>query len=330
MPAQSYSITGKVIDEATKAGVSKLLVEAWGNNALLSNSTTDEKGAYKISFVKADAKDQTLDIVLRVYADKKLVKSITIASIKSEQIIDISIQMTVLVPPKGKDQVSTEQMFKMAAFFQESDFAGLYKQYRSRANTSLGFLSDMVVNSLTKIDFNTPIKPTPKEEELQGQKTQDVKAQLKKQQIEVCVKPYNPKLNRASLKAFTLIPPDLQRGQHVHLYEESGIVRYYTVVGESCLDETDIPQTGDNQNADDIKRLQELQQELDLNKKTIVQKDQQIDELQKEIKAIRADQAEIKSILQSDAFAQFFKNVPGVEKKGPEDSTKGNQLDSIE
>lgn len=315
-----YEITGQVLAQRNNQGIRDLRVEAWDKDIkyddLLGCSMTDGRGGFYISFdsnyFREHSPEKQPDVFFKVYQDEKLLKNTqktpihNAGEILSPIIIEVDLDVPdAVVRPEGRDRVTAAQALKAADFFKESDFLGVFTQYRSKATTSLGFLSDMVVNSLNSLDFTTPIKPSA---DLRGQNTYDVKKQLESQNITVeCVRPYTPQLNASSFKAFSLLSPNLQSGQRVHLYEDQDrVVRHVTVVGENCP-----PQTNDTILDGTPQGFQEIQQALDQSKLVIVQKDQQIEALKEEISAIRADQSDIKKILQSKAFEKFLKNTEG-------------------
>ncbi len=310
-----YEITGRVIDGTTKEGVANLRVEAWDKdvkyNDLLGSSITNADGGFEMSFdstyFREYAPDEKPDIFFKVFAGKRLVKSTEEAPIKNakqNEDVTIIINMSQFIRPAGKDRISTEQVFKAAAFFQDSDFLGVYSNFRKKAGTSISLVSDMVMNTITKFDFEPVKVKGVKEDEIVNNDVTHVKGNLENRNIEVAeVREYNPKMNAESFSQFKTLPKNLKTGQRVNLYQENGKVRYYSIVPEPPAVSTDGANIVDVQK----QQLDEVQQELINTKKMVADKDKQLLQLNKELKTIRENQDKINSTLNSDAFIKLMK-----------------------
>jgi hypothetical protein len=205
---------------------------------------------------------------------------------------------------QGKDRISARQIIKGADFMQKSDFRGLWKEIQSKTGTTFGYVSDMVTNTITKMDIE-PVKPGKhKTDDVIGQDVKAARNNLKVQQIEVNeVKPYKPRLNARSIVNITAFPVNLKPGMKVNLYEENGKVRYYTIVKEKKTDTQDkkiqVQQDG----------LDSLKKELDATKEQVARKDEQIAALKEEIKSMHAEQEEIKQRLAPGTITQMEKEI---------------------
>lgn len=312
-----YEITGRVIDGTTKEGVVDLRVEAWDKdvkyNDLLGSAITNADGGFGISFdtsyFREYSPDVRPDIFFKVFAGKKMVKSTEDAPIKNakmQETVTIVINMPEFARPVGKDRISTEQVFKAAAFFQDSDFMGVYSNFRKQAGTSIGFISDMVMNTITKFDFE-PVKVTGvRSDEIVNNDVADVTGNLQNRNIAVAeIRDYNPGMNAESFNTIKTLPKNLKAGQRVNLYQENGKVRYYSIVQDSNVLNTDSVKVVDDQK----KQLDDIQKELSLSRKTIAEKDEQLLQLNNELKTIRENQEKINSMLNSDSFTNLMKNV---------------------
>ncbi len=315
MANEIYEITGRVIDGTTKEGVVNLRVEAWDQdikyNDLLGSTITNADGGFNISFdtsyFREYSPDVQPDMFFKVFAGKRLVKSTEDAPIKNAKLLEnvvIVINMPVFVRPEGKDRVSTEQVMKAAAFFQDSDFLGVYSNFKKKAGTSISLVSDMVMNTITKFDFE-PVKVTGvKEDEIVNNDVTHVKGNLENRNIEVAeVREYNPKMNAESFSQYKTLPKNLKTGHRVNLYQENGKVKYYSIAPEPVTANVAEVKTSDEQNL----QLEKMQEELALSRKSLAEKDKQLLQLNKELKIIRDNQEKMNSVLNSDAFIKLMK-----------------------
>jgi len=317
MPVQNYTINGRVINRATGQGIAHVRVEAWDKDAkyndLLGNADTNAEGRFTIAFdtsyFREFAPDVAPDLFFKVFQDKTLLKSTENEPVKNIDTIyqtDIAIDMPVYtIRPPGKDRVSTEQVFKLADFVQQSDFRGVYNEFRTKAGTSFSFVSDILVNTISKLDIQ-PIKVRgSKTSDVVGQDVEKAKQNLTANKVEVAeVKPYNPGINTESLADIKAFPFVLKPGQKVNLYEENGKVKYYALVREQpSATNVAAPVTIDNN------KIQKLEEELAVAKQNAAQKDEQLTKLQQEMEQLRQSHNEIKNLVQSEAFTRLMQNM---------------------
>ena len=314
MVNQNYEITGRVIEAKTRQGLYNLIVEAWDKDVkyddLLAQTFTNDDGGFTMSFDSTYFRDfdpeTNPDLLFKVFMGKKMLKStgdavIKNAGLKTEVTIEINMPE---IRKEGKDRISVAQAYKAADFFKQSDFKGVFNQFKSKAGTSLGFLSDMLVNTVTKMDIK-PIKVSnTRNENIVGQDVASATQNLESQQIVVNdVRPYEPTANSASFSDFTSFPVNLKAGQKVNLYEENGKIRYYSLVKDKQPD--GVPVTKEVENA----RVTKLTEELNMTKQKTAEKDEQINKLQQEMESLRKDHNEIKTLLQSDAVVRLMEQM---------------------
>lgn len=318
MENEEYEITGRVIDGIKNEGIANLRVEAWDKdikyNDLLGSSITNADGGFEMSFdstyFREFAPEDKPDVFFKVYAGKKLIKSTEEAPIKNaEQQIEVTIvvNMPQFIRPVGKDRLSTEQAFKAAAFFQDSDFRGVYSDFRKKAGTSIGFVSDMVMNTITKFDFEPVRAGRVKEDEIVNIEVDHVKEKLETQNIAVGeVRPYNPAMDAESLKTFKVLPKNLKPGQRVNLYQENGKVKYYTLE-EKSPDIVEQPHTKIITQKEKIEEVVVLQDQVSklktqleavqgAHKKEISLRDKQIENLQKSVTEFKKISTDFESL----------------------------------
>jgi hypothetical protein len=317
MDNQNFEVTGRVIEAKTGTGLYNLIVEAWDKDEkyddLLGQTFTNDEGGFTISFdstyFREYAPDPKPDLLFKVYRGKKLLKStgdavIYNAGLRTEVTIKIDIPE---MRPAGKDRVTATQAFKAADFFQQSDFKGVYNQFKSKAGTSLGFLSDMLVNTVSKMDIKPLKVNVNKNENIIGADMETVSRNLESQDISVNeVKVYEPKVDAASLSDFAAFPLNLKAGQKVNLYEENGQVRYYSLVKET----QPAAPSAETRNAN----VEKLTEELTITKQKVAERDAQLTQLQQEMATMRKDHEQIKTLLQSDAMVKMMKAMNAPEK----------------
>jgi len=214
---------------------------------------------------------------------------------------------------RENDRVTPARTLEMAAFIQQSDFMGLYGQFREKAGSSLNYLSDMLVNTVAKMDL-TPIKVgETRTENIVGKNVDSARGNLEKENIAVNeVRPYDPRLNKRSFSEMASFPTTLKPGQKVNLYEENGVVRYYSIEKEV--------QPAPGMVVEKDTTISKLKEELESTRREAAEKDARISNLQKEMESLRKDQVEIKTLLQSDAMVKMMKSIKrpptGTGKRG--------------
>ncbi|MBE7169300.1 MAG: hypothetical protein INR73_01855 [Williamsia sp.] len=321
MENRTFDVAGRVVEAKTGTALPNLRVEAWDKdikyNDLLGDAFTNDDGGFVIQFdvtyFREYAPDTSPDLFFKVYRGKQLLKSTedaVILNARSREQITIRIDLPDM-RPVGKDRISATQVLKAANFFQQSDFRGVYNEFRSKAGTSLGFVSDMVVNTLTKFDLKPVQVSTSRNRDIIGKDVETVRRNLQAQNIEVQeVLAYNPTLNRASLSELGSFPVNLRAGEKINLYEVDGQIRYYAIVKDKQASLNEAVDTAEVQ----PERLQKLEEELTAARQHAAEKDEQLSKLQQEIESLRREHDEIKNLLNSDAITQLLKNVQQPKK----------------
>ena len=316
MDIKNFEISGRVVEAGTRRGIYNLKVEAWDKDSkyhdLLGIAFTNGHGDFTINFdstyFREYAPDLAPDLFFKIYMGRQLMKNtveepIVNAKPKMAPIIEITMPTA---SDAGKDRLSAAQAYSTAAFFQQSDFKGVYQQFKGRVSTPVSAVSDMFINAFTNFNFK-PVRPQgPSEDTIINQDIEYVREKLEAQKVTVGeVQPYNPKLNTTSLKSIRYFPLNLKAGQQVTLYEKDGKVRYYSVVQDTKPAHQ--TQAEDGEKAHLQSQLDNVQKELATTQKTVEQKDEQIVKLKKDIASIKRRQTQLDKLLKSEAFTRLLK-----------------------
>jgi hypothetical protein len=319
MAAKKNTIHGKVLEPVSGKGLSNHRIEVWPENAAstkpIGTAFSNVDGEFQIKIdpknLPKPAKGDTPNVYFKIFAGRRLYKDTKDSftwNIDQKEEVNIEMEGPKVIAANA-DRIDTAQVLKAASFLNESDFTGVYDDFRKRASTSLGVISDMVMNSLTEMDF-APVRVNgPKMEEIVNRDVKQVKKNLSDHNIIVEeVKPYNPRLNTDSIRNIGDFTNTIKPGQRVHLFEENGKVRSYMILREDTVKK----EVDNKQKNNELENFDRIKQELNQAKKAAEEKDQQISKLQEEIKEIKKDQSFIKTMLSSDAFGQFLKNNPAT------------------
>jgi hypothetical protein len=328
MPITNYEITGRVVNARTDEGLYNLRVEAWDRdekyNDLLGSAVTDADGGFSIAFdstyFREYAPDTAPELFFKIYRGSKMIQSSEQTPIRNaREREEVTIRVDVPgVQSTGRDRVTTAQVFKAADFFRESDFRGVYEQFRGKAGTSLGLIADLVSKTLGGFDFE-PIKVRGvRENEVVNRDVATVRRNLESRKIEVnSVRTYEPRLNVATLKSVTTLPFALRAGQRVDLYEENGIVRYYALVDRKAIDDQKEGEVIEAQK----KQLEEMHRALSETRNDLSRKETEIVRLRDEVEVLRKNHDEIKSMLVSDNLIERLKDLqkpaPPAKRRSP-------------
>jgi hypothetical protein len=272
MSAKIFRISGQVIEAQTRQGIFGLRVEAWDKDEkypdLLGVDTTDGEGNFQISFDETYFREYypetAPDVFFKVYEGDNLIKStadsvLVNVSTETKATIEVDLPEETIV---GEDRVTARQAFRAADFMFKSDFRGVWQETTGKVRVASGFLTDMVKNSLTKMDI-PPLKPSPRKmSEVVNRDVSSAREYLAGENISVNeVLPYNPRLDTASLTDIRTFPVRLSPGQKVNLYEENGVVRYYRIVPEPPEAAVAVEVTRLGQEMDQVKaRVNEVEQ----------------------------------------------------------------------
>jgi len=310
MEISIFEINGQAIESRSGMPLANLKVEAWDKdvkyNDLLGQAFTNSEGRFSMSFdstyFREHAPDPRPDLIFKVFLGKRLLKSdgdkvIHNAGLRTE--VTIKVEMPEL-RNIGKDRVSPAKTLQVAEFLEQSDFMGLYGQVREKASASLGFISDMVINTVTKMDLKPLKAGDSRSDTVMGQDVGIAKTNLESQNIEVNeVRQYEPKLNAKSVSDMSRLPLNLKAGQKIDLYEENGKVRYYSIVKETKV--------SSEPDKDQSVEVNKLKKELEIARREAADKEEKINKLQMEMEMLRKDQGEIKAMLNSDAIRKVLK-----------------------
>jgi hypothetical protein len=240
MSTREYTLSGRVVDRTTQAGIPNLTVEAWDRDTrfhdMLGSTLTNTDGAFWIrlgaEYFGDYGGDLAPDVFFRVYRDQQLIKStqeeprMNVARGETSVLIEIDQGSA----PVGTDRVTSEQMFKAVMFLHESDFAGVAREQRDKVKATGNLLAAMAVRTLKDFDFE-PVKPTgTRTNDVVGRDSNTATRNLAANGVVVSeVRTYNPRLNSESVQAVKSLPRKLKADDKVILYQEEGVVRYYTI-----------------------------------------------------------------------------------------------------
>lgn len=313
-----FEVSGQVIESVSRKPLGNLKVEAWDKdvkyNDLLGQAFTNSAGNFSMVFdstyFREHAPDPRPDLLFKVFLGKRQLKIIddkiiTNAGFKTDVTLKVEIPE---MRQRENDRVSPERTLQIANFIQQSDFMGVIGQYREKASASLGFLSDMLVNTVAKMDL-TPIKAgDTRSENIVGQNVASAVGHLESQKIAVNeVRTYDPRINKRSLSELSSFPTRLKAGQKVNLYEENGKVRYYSIEKEV--------QAAPKRVVEKDTEVNKLREELEITKREAAEKDARISNLQNDLESIRKDHLEIKTLLQSDAMVKMLRTINSPQPK---------------
>lgn len=237
-----YTINGVVIDRATQRGVRGVRVDAWDRDTryhdLLGQATTDEDGVFTIGYGSVYfgdfAPDRSPDVFFKVFLDGREVLSTfdrTQMNVPTGAMrVTLELDMPQLTP-QGTDRVSTEQTLKVVEWWSASDFRGVMREGKDKASTLSKLLGAAAGRSFETFDLK-PLRPAAvREKAVVNQSVGNAQSALAQQQVEVAeVRTVGSAGSAADLKTLPGYPLTLAPGDRVTLYEENGVVKYYTRV----------------------------------------------------------------------------------------------------
>lgn len=237
---RDYVIQGKVVDRATQRGVSGLVVQAWDRDTryddMLGQAVSAPDGTFTVGFTSKYfgdyAPDLAPDLYFKVSMDGKEVLN---TYDKTQYNVPPGVTRVTLeidlpqAPVAGTDRISAQQAFKAVDWWQASDFRGVFTQSRDKTmtvgNVALALLSD----SFKNFDF-APVQPqAAREREIVNQTPDSARTALLQQQVEVTeVKTVSDLTPSDKVRMIAGYPLNLKAGDRVTLYEDNGVVQYYT------------------------------------------------------------------------------------------------------
>ncbi|WP_295795270.1 hypothetical protein [Mucilaginibacter sp.] len=314
----NITVTGQVVDSVEKTGMAGLLVTALENAAngatiiagdvldqgILGTAKTDENGRFNMALTDPNlARGLTPDLFFNVYdVDGKTLLTSTADYVvwngSTQEDVTIKIRREA-VQPIGKDRVNTLQMRKAAVFLTQSDFTGVLTQVKSQAGTSFGVLGDSVMSAISKINL-TPLKVSVPANSVVNTNVAAAGQTLTDQNIPYQVVDYNPGLNKDLLQSVSGIKPVLGPGESVKLYQENGVVKYYSVVTDTTAtppaSAASAAPPASSATIDHSADIAKLQEQLTTTQNDAAAKDKHIADLTAQLEAVRKEQASIKEM----------------------------------
>lgn len=315
----NITVTGQVVDSVAKTGMAGLVVTAMENGSpgatviagdvldqgVLGTTKTDGNGRFNMTLTDPNlARGLTPDLFFNVYdADGKTLLTSTADYVvwngSTQEDVTIKIRREA-VTPIGKDRINTVQMRTAATFLTQSDFSGVFSHVKSQAGTSFGILGDSIMNSISKIKL-TPLKVTVPSQTIVDTNVNAAGQTLTDQNIQYQVADYKPGLNKDLLQSVSGFKPVVGPGESVKLYQEDGVVKYYSVVKNTDTavaarvaapgQVAPAPVTTDH-SAD----IEKLKNELTTTQNNVAEKDKHIADLTAQLEAVRKEQASIKEM----------------------------------
>jgi hypothetical protein len=308
-----YNATGQVIDNETSQGIPGVRVEAWDVDLKtprpLAVTETNDSGrfALKLDFRK-NGFQVVPDVVFKVFRNEMQLESMESSlswNANSEEDITISIVNTPKKRKDVKDRITAEQFLMWSDFVQQSDFMGVFKNFKDKAGTILSLIPDSLFNTFAQMEPK-PIRVSGNtEKEFINQDVNSVKRKLESDNISVEVLPYNPRLNKTFFADISTLSTGIKSGQKVNLYQENGTVKYYSVVKEKSVKGVVTPGNTDNHKAE----IEKFNEELKAAKEDSKRKEEQITKLQQDLSDISKQQEELQKVFKSNDFKKLLKTI---------------------
>jgi hypothetical protein len=244
MPIPEYVLNGRVVEKATGGAIANVVVEAWDRDTrfhdMLGSTVTANDGSFSIAF-DADyfgdyGGDLQPDVFFRVYRDNRLIKStqdeprMNLGRGASSHVIEIDLGAQAPAPEAGRDRLSAETAFKAANFIRKSDFRGFARDSGDTMKMTGNFVGAIARQGLAAFNFE-PVRPqSARPNQIVGQDSNTATRNLAVHNVQVAeVKTYDPAANLDSVRALGSAPLRLKPQDKVVLYQEDGVVRYYSV-----------------------------------------------------------------------------------------------------
>ena len=323
----TYLIAGLVLDRRTREGVAGVQVEARDRDErfhdMLGQTFTDERGAFAIGFEPEDfgdhGPDHGPDLFFRLSIDGVLVKDTLPEALHNVQPGRTTVTLELdrpTLPDAKPDRVGVDQLVKVVDWWRASDFKGVAREGQGRLGTVAALLGGQASKQFKAWNF-APVTPSAtRENTIVGQPLQQASSALAQQQVEVAEVRTVDASSRGVLRSLTDVPLTLKANDRVVLYQEDGVVKYYTRVPQTKVASID-QQAVATLDADvqQLKRQaldqQALQGELGRLREADAAQDQRIadshqalrergatvDELQRELQQLRQNNAEKDALL---------------------------------
>jgi len=312
----NITVTGQVVDSVAKTGMAGLVVTAMENGSpgatqiagdvldqgVLGTTKTDGNGRFNMTLTDPNlARGLTPDLFFNVYdADGKTLLTSTADYVvwngSTQEDVTIKIRREA-VTPIGKDRINTVQMRTAATFLTQSDFSGVLSHVKSQANTSFGVFGDSIMNAISKIKL-TPLKVSVPSDTIVDTNVNAAGQALTSQNIAYQVTDYKPGLNKDLLQSVTGFKPVVGPGESVKLYQEDGVVKYYSVVKNTDTTQaaSAAPAPAATATTDHSADIATLKEQLTTTQNNVAEKDKHIADLTAQLEAVRKEQASIKEM----------------------------------
>lgn len=245
-----YAIRGVVVDRSTQRGVRGVKVEAWDRDTryhdLLGQVITDDDGRFTIGydgvFFGDFAPDRSPDVYFKVYLDARLVLT-TFEQPRMNLLrglLDVKLELEMpQLQPQGRDRISMEQTMKAVNWWRASDFRGVAKEGEDKFKTIGKLIGRLAGKSLDRFDWEPVAPKGTREKEIINQDVNNAQRALALQQVEVAEVKSITGGTRDNLRLLKNYPVALKAGDRVILYQEDGVVKYYTRVPAAKPDQAD-------------------------------------------------------------------------------------------
>ena len=235
----TYQVVGQVIEKRTRRGIAGVAVEARDRDTryhdMLGQTHTDEQGGFRIGFEPEDfgdfAPDHAPDLFFRLSIDGEQVLDTMDRTMENlapgRTSVTLELDRQALPEPKA-DRVGVAQLVKAVDWLRTSDFKGVLREGQGKAGTLGGVLGTQAARLFKAWDF-APVRPSGTQEAaIVGQPLQQAQSALAVQRVTVAEVREVDKRSTAVLRTLGDVPLTLKAGDRVVLYQEGGIVKYYT------------------------------------------------------------------------------------------------------
>jgi hypothetical protein len=287
-------VTGQVIDNASDTGLSAVNVEAWDAIGVyqqpLASGKTGADGRFTFEIEPAKYNLGAMpDLYFKVLDDSGTELTNTADLITWNAKLQESVTLYI-VTDDGSDQgvvdkYNSQELMTMTTFIGQSDFKSVFTEAVGTGTSSLSFVKDMFVNTIGNLQ-HPPLAVAVNRSDIVGQNQDAATTTLLNQQINVGqVLPYTPGLNTSCLSLLTAQPLNLKAGQTVNLYQQDGVVKFYAIA------------PGTKQATSSAASCSPGNAELAPG--AVMNKDDQIAQLQQQVADMRKEQDALKAFIQS-------------------------------
>jgi hypothetical protein len=234
-----YVIQGTVVDRVTRAGVQGVKIEAWDRDTryhdMLGVATTDANGRFTIGFQTAYfgdyAPDRSPDVFFKAFlGEREMLSTFETPMMNVERgttTVTLELQLPT-IKNKGVDRIDGLQALKALNWWGQSDFRGVWEQGKDKSKTMGKLLGNMGEKSLSRFNVK-PIRPSATtDSQIVNQTPLQAEKTLAMQNIQVTEVKQVSAGSRDNLINLKDYPLALKAGDRVTLYEENGVVKYYT------------------------------------------------------------------------------------------------------